>query len=166
MAPQTRKMMSWLRRLLDLRIERTRQLDALDVVDDPEIDGVAGHQEERLADEELHHEVRAGRRFDLDRPRLVDRLPERLRGWNRILDSLRVGRNRAGDHALVGVDDGYFDHRAALDQPIDQLGRRLGVANPIDAQALQGTGNRGDVAQDFLLARAPHRLADRARRLV
>ncbi len=127
---------------------------------------MAGHQEERLADEELHREVGAGRRFDLHRPRLVDRLPERLRRRHRILQPFRLGGYGAGDHPLVGIDDGCFDHRAAFDQPLEQLVGRRGVANPVDAQALQGAGNGGDVAQDFVLARAPHRLADRARRLV
>ena len=47
-----------------------------------------------------------------------------------------------------------------------QLVGRLAVANAVDAQGLQGAGNGADVAQDFLLARTPHRLADRPRRLV
>ena len=153
-------------RRFDLRIERACELDALDVVDDPEVDGVAGRQEERLADEELHDEVCAGGRFDLYRPRLVDGLPEKVRGRHGIAHARRVRCLGLGDHALVGIEHGRLDDRASLDQALQHHLRRRRVAHGVDAFVLQRRGNGPNVVQDLLLAGAPHRLADGPRRLV
>ena len=155
-----------LHRLLDLRIERAGELDALDVVDDAQVDRMAGDQEQRFAEEELHDEVGAVGRLDLDRAGLADGPPQRLSRRHGVLQAFGIGRHRALQHAVVGIDDDRLDDRPAVDQPLEQAGRRLLVAHGVDADRLQGGGNGADIAQDLFFARAPHRLADRPRRLV
>ena len=121
---------------------------------------MAGRQEQGLADEELHHEVGTGRRFELHRPRLVDRLPKELRGRHRVGHALGVGRLGLGDHPLVGIENRRLDDGTPLDQSLQQRLGRGRIAQCVHALRLQGTGDALDVVQDLLLARASHRLAD------
>lgn len=111
---------------------------------------MAGREEQRLADEELHHEVGAGRRFDLDRPRLVHRLPEELGRRHGIGHARRVGCLGLCDHALVGVEHRGLDDRPSLDQALKHRLGRGRIAHRVDALGLQRCGNGLDVVQDLL----------------
>ena len=109
---------------------------------------MAGDEEQRLADEELHDEVGALRRFELDGAALVDRLPKELGRGHDIGEGLRTLRLCPGKQSLVAIDDGGLDDRAAFDQMLEQHACLVDLAQALDAHA------------------PPHRLADRPRRLI
>ena len=96
------------------------------------------------------------RRFELDRRAVVDRLPERLLPGTGLASGSSLGRDGAGDQALVGVDDVGLDHRPAARSAAQQSRRRLPRPRATSMpMLLQRSRDRRDVAQDLgLRARA------------
>ena len=86
---------------------------------------MAGHQEVRLADEELHDEVGAARRFELDRrrPWLTVCQSELLAGHRIWPAARRRARRRGRSGPCRHATTIGLDHRPAVDQPLERLGR-------------------------------------------
>jgi hypothetical protein len=117
-----------LKRLLDLRVELAGEFDALDVVHDPEVDGMPSDQKQGFADHELHDKVGAATGLEFDRPLLVDREPQHLCRWHRVLQWLRIGGEGARDHTLVAVDEIGLDDGPTFDRALEHLGHGCLVA--------------------------------------